>query len=246
MTDRIAVCSMFRDSEVWHGRQINQVGRFFAQMKAQGVPLKFFLIEGDSTDNTVVALEREGYLAGLDGHEVTLLTHEVGGGRVESSVDEVRFANLSKCGNIALNAAKASGCEYIFWVESDFVIQDSQLINKLIARLSENSDSLAISPVPTYETRNEFYDTFVFKTDEGGAFGPSMEPFSGSSLMNLSAFGSCGLMRASLLVKHDLDFGSRCFMGLCERAHNLGMSIYCDPTLKIYHPSQINIAGRLV
>ena len=248
MEERIAVCSYFRDSEIWHGREIAQVGRFFRQLRGQGLPLDIYVAEGNSKDNTREALHREAEEARKDGHKVTILDCTTdGSSEVVSLASETRFRNLSHCGNVVLNAAKSGPLDHIFWVESDFIIKNDKLIKSLLNKLKgREPECLAICPVPTYETRGEFYDTFVWRSDKGGTFGPSMEPFGGDSLIKLTAFGSCGLMRAKLLNEHNLDFMESCFMALCEKAHNLGLTMYADTTLRIYHPSRENVAGRLI
>lgn len=252
MPNEIAVCSLFRDSMVWHGRQINQVQRFFEQMGAQGLALDFFLVEGNSKDNTLEALNLYKDSAAFGGHNITILNCEVEGSEVVSLEDETRFKNLSKCGNLALNTAKFNkDIKYILWVESDIIIKDENLLRVLINDLEYckyhgSGEFLGVAPIPTYENKNELYDTFVFKGPNGESFGPSMAPFEKGEPLELGAFGTCALMDADILRKYNLDFGDRCMMELCVKARNNKLRLLANSNLRVYHPNGENVSGRLV
>lgn len=242
---------MFRDSETWQGRYIGQVNRFFDQMVRQqgsGVSqsqLKFFLVEGNSRDDTRAKL---GEWKDILGDRVTILDHEVHGSAVSSIESEARFRNLSAVGNTALRAARDSGCKYILWVESDFIVP-----HDLLARLLETASpwTLAMAPVPVFyqNGRKQFYDTWAFRGAGGQRWtNDDLPSLLGGSLrfLPMSSIGSCALLNGDSLREYNLDFGEGCFPELCRRGREHGLLVQCDLTLEIEHPCSVNLNGRLV
>jgi GT2 family glycosyltransferase len=251
---------MFRDSQVWHGRPINQVDRFFRQVDANalaaGRGVSYHLVEGNSADGTLEAL-----LLHAARRDATVLRHEVEGTGVASVASEQRFRNLSAVANVALRSARDSGADFVLWVESDFVLRDDVLRRLLAAFDGAPHDLFGVCPVPVFggEARDgaprpqgaagpSFYDTWAFRGEGGEAWqnhqlaalvdGPRYRP--------MAAFGSAALMNARLMRQHGIDFGTGCFPDLCAQARRAGYRLFCDTRTLIEHPAEVNIAGRLV
>lgn len=240
---KITVCSLFRDSQHWHGHAINQVDRYFKQLSSQGsYELEFHLVEGNSADDTYDKLTQySGH------HKITLHKFEIAGSEVESTTNSVRLSNLSKIGNAALKSALSTDSEYLLWIESDLIIGNNFLdsITKFV-RSSHWSGSLGVSPITTIGPY--FYDTWAFRSIDGHTFPSTIARgmFGTKEYVPLRSFGCCALLNANNIRKYNLDFGNNCFRHLCETAFEANLTLWCDPTLFIAHPDSMNIASRWI
>lgn len=255
----IAVCSMFRDSQSWGGVQINQVNRFFEQMEDQGdfcgKRLSYFLVEGNSQDNTWEVLNYYCDVFTRRMQTVKLFKQEVQGSSVASIVSEARFKNLSAIGNTVLRAARDSDCDDVFWVESDFYLPRYVLNKLLYAKEQEWWDTcLGVCPIPFF--KHHFYDTWAFEGINGERWGNNdLDAVAGQMpdgskplgrYRQMRSFGSCALLNGDNLRRHGLDFRDGCFPALCAAGREAGLSLWCDTGCGIEHPSARNINGRLV
>lgn len=240
---------MFRDSQTWHSRQLDQVGRYFRQLEGTGLNPSYFLVEGNSQDDTAVALaEWATRLA----PRVNLFTHEVSGSHVVSRVDEVRFRNLSAIANTAFQPARDSGADLVLWVESDFILPDGWMGQLLDATKSPWwREALGVCPLPIFHRGGPplFYDTWAFEGTNGKKWAneevPSAPP--GERYLPLRAAGSCILFRGDALRAGSYEFrDSGCLPGVCREAVASGLKLFCDTTVRIHHPSSENVGGRLV
>jgi len=246
----IAICSYFRDSQNWHGFNINQVNKFFSSITNQENidknDLVFFLLEGNSKDNT-----KEVIKSYQDKLNINLL-EEQSTTNVGSIVSQERFKNLSRIGNLVLNKAKELNPKYILWMESDLV-PPPNMLSELLSWTKEHSwnKTFCISPVPTFDIngQHQFYDTWAFE-GSGGEKWNNLDLFkilsSKQRLRPMRSIGSCALINGELLTKYNLDFGEGCFPELCHQARTFGLSIYCDTSVKISHPSLNYISNRLI
>lgn len=261
---KVAVCSMFRDSQVFHGNILDQCGRFFREMDAQaetaGVELQYFLVEGDSTDNTLEAL-----LSHCCRRDAVILNAQVGGPPPSASGGNKRRELMSRAGNVSLNAAVASGADLIFWMESDLIPTHDMMNNLLVSAFKLDwSKTLAVAPVPVIFLRKPgfqnarqdmFYDGWAFERADGrrwdaegvwnGNWEKGFKTWPGT-YMKMNSIGSCAVLNAVALREHQIDFGSGCFPELCKRSRDNGYDIYCDTTLRVYHPSTACVEGRWV
>lgn len=247
----IAVCSYFRDSNVWHGRDIGQVSRFFRQILSQKIEKDFIfsLLEGGSKDGTLASIHqwKENIVS-----KVHLIEDEVVNTNVASTVSADRFKNLSRIGNKVLNQAKDFNTKYIFWQESDLIIGEN-LLHRLLAFTEEEpwQNTLAIAPVPMFSWQGQdlFYDTWAFEGSKGEKWGnPDLYKLMcyQDELRPMKSIGSCALLNAELLRKYNIDFGEGCFPELCKQGKSFGLNIYCDTGSMIKHPSEHYIEGRMV
>ncbi len=250
----VAVCAMFRCSQSWHGYPINQVNLFFDRMAEQerdaGVTLRYFLLEGDSKDDTRAVLEKR---AAELGDRVTIIGHNVGGRPPASIATQDRFLALSEVGNACLRPAVASGADLIFWMESDLV--PNKGLMKGLLEATRNSDewdkTLGVAPLAVIEPQGQvlFYDTWAFE----GEAGEKWDNFSLKALATyprryrpMRAVGSCVLLNGRVLRAHNLDFGTGCFPALCKAGRDAGFGVYCDTTLEVKHPCNVFLENRWV
>jgi hypothetical protein len=250
----IAVASMFRNSEVWHGRQINQVDKFFNSILGQEggskhFDLTFHLVEGNSTDTTLKKLR---YWQSIF-PDITLYQKQVKGSEVASVVSETRFKNLSSVGNVALQAARDSGTDYVLWMESDLIPPANLAISLLLPFMEESAEQsiFAVAPVPVFHQggRKLFYDTWAFEGSDGQKWGNGdLDKLVKTStcLRSMNSIGSCALLNGSILREHRLDFGEGCFPALCKSGREAGYGVYCDVTVEVQHPCNENVNGRLI
>lgn len=248
----LAVASQFKDSQVWHGIPINQVGRYFDQMLKQtgieGLEVEFHLLEGDSRDSTYVALQQMAELY----PNVKLLKMDVGGPEIASIVSEDRFKTLTTIGNATLRSACDSGAKNVLWVESDLIIPP-YLIQRLLAWTREPfwEQTLAIAPIPTINLGGHkcLYDTWAFEGINGERWPNhhwhSLLENGGQALRPMRAVGSCAILNGDALRTHNLDFRDRCFPALCAAGRAVGLDVYCDVSLEIQHPDRL-VASRMV
>jgi hypothetical protein len=253
--ERVAVCSMLRDSNVWHGRPIGQVDKFFTRLNEQGrqagVELHYYLVEGGSKDDTWDSL--------LDWQRqlpnVNLFKHEPTGAEVASVVSEERFKNLSATGNVVLRAARDDGHDFVFWMESDLIPQQ-----RLLAGLLDEPrvypdifwpNVFAVAPVPVFYRGSQkvFYDTWAFEGMNGQKWGnDDLRDLTNvlSRHRPMRSVGSCALLNGKLLRELNADFGEGCFPHLCKTGVDARRAVELDVTLEVTHPCSALVAGRLV
>jgi hypothetical protein len=247
MTPRLAVASMFRDSQTWYGRWLDQVGRFFIQLESSGLSPFYFLVEGDSRDGTPIALlEWQQRLPG----RVSLHVSNGMGGKVASVDSADRFRRLSTVGNVALDAARESGAELVLWVESDFILPPGA-IARLLEAVNQPwwSTALGVCPVPTFGSPALFYDTWGFEGIDGRRWTNNEQPGMNdpARYIPLRAAGSCILFRGETLRARKYRCpDSGCLPGLCRLAVDDGYLLFCDTTVRVEHPSTALVFGRLV
>lgn len=251
----IAICSMFRDSQMWHGVQISQFDRFIRQMMEQekdneGKTFGYYLVEGNSKDDTWDRLK------GLSeaNEDVHVFKHDIAGSDVASIVSEARFKNLSEVANVALRAARDSGAKKVLWVESDFILPTDIIRN--LHHTEQTSSvywdvTLGVAPVPVFlqSGKLSFYDTWAFEGQNGQKWANGELPdlcAVNEKFRPMKSVGSCMLMNGDNLRRHNLDFGDGCFPALCAAGKKAGLLIDCDITLNVFHPCSKNINGRLI
>jgi len=241
---QIDICSLFRDSQRWHGRVINQVDRYFEQFArlSKEHNLQFHLLEGNSADDTYAKLEEY-----KNKYNINLYKQEVKGSEVESTASELRLANLSSIANIVLNSALEKA-QIVLWIESD-LIHDEQLIPQLLKFIETDKwqNSLGIAPIPIIG--DVLYDNWAFK-DSQGRYYPSSAPSSyfdpRRGYIELQGFGCCALLNPENMRKHGIYFGKNCFRSLCDQGVKAGLKLWCDPRLFIRHPDSELVVSRWI
>lgn len=249
---KIGVCSFFRDSEVWINRNINQIDKYFNYLSQQeklcdDVQLEYFLLEGDSKDNTFDKLKEYSLK-----YPVNLIKYEViNNSEVSSAGSDDRRKILSEVGNVCLKPA-VEKCDYILWMESDLIPYKSMLNQLIDSSQRVNWDkTLGISPVAIIKINKIdcFYDGWAFEGINGEKWGLNdLGKFRNhyALLKEMKTIGSCCLLNGKLLRENNIDFSDGCFPKMCKTARDKGYPVYCNIKCDIYHPSQACINRRWI
>ena len=254
MAIKVNIASMFRDSQIWGGRLISQVPRFFNQITTQELLIrnkeieigKIICVYTESKDNTLEKLEQEKNKGRFN---IEIIEHGSNYNTVKSSASAERITELSSCGNIGLENSK-NDCDFIFWVESDIIIYDNFLLLKLL-RAFDKIDKLGIiSPIILLDTNNTyFYDTYVFRSLDGSQWRNKWiwsDDFNDhNQYIPMNSVGSCGLIKADL-IREGCSFKNGAFINLCKEVKLKEFGVYCDKRTFIYHPSSILLSQRWV
>jgi len=251
---KINVGSLFRDNMIWHGRYINQVKRFFTQLYQQqcGQHNSFCIphivvLEGGSQDNTLEQLQQYKQQIEVDDcnkplYNFTILQeNKVTYGDIRSTAENTRIQELSKVGHRVMQEA-AKDSDFVFWIESDLVIHDPYLIQKLCTVLIDNPSIGLIAPLIFLDTvRNYFYDTWAFRDIDGTQW-TNKFPWSNSLKLHdnnipMSSIGSCCLIRSSL-VRDGINFEDGAFVQLCNNVRQANFEVVANKNMFVYHPSR--------
>ena len=217
----LTVTSMFRDSS-------SQIERYKSQILAQQGfdKIQCCWLEGDSKDNTF------GILHALKGEfNAHLAQHNTGRRRWGSVENDERMAHLGELGNSLRDATLTMDrTDFIVYVESDLVIQDTELFSKLAAH---NVD--VVSPIIYHG--EAFYDTWGY-LDELGNRWSSRPPYSHylakEGLCPMTSIGSCAMMKWEVLEV--TKWGPHAFRSFCRNVLINNYKIWVDKELSIYHP----------
>lgn len=246
--NKIAICSLFRDSQNWFGKPLNQVEKFFLNMREQeklnNVEFTYFLLEGDSTDNTLYAIEQHKKY-----FNINLIKYDVKGSRPSSDGSEERRKLLSDVGNKCLNSAIDAGFDYILWSESDLIPHKNMLGSLLEkSKIVDWDKTVAIAPtaIIVLQDKECFYDGWAYEGIDGEKWSvPDLERFlKGPNPKPMKAIGCAALLNGKLLRENKIDFGDGNFPKLCKTSIDKGFQIWCDTSSIIVHPSQHCYRGR--
>lgn len=223
----IVVASAFRNSEHYLRRYFKMITAL-KQKIAWRHDLRLIAGEGDSTDNTKVALAR------FPDVKVQIVDVTHGGPVYGSTEDPARMAALSGVVNKILDAVTHND-DIVVYVESD-LLWDFNTIDALINRAIGWAGGFDVFAPMIFAGQN-FYDIWAFRKD-GKRFGP-FPPFhpglTGDATIEVDSAGSCLVMRAEIArrcrVKNDYAL-----VGLCEDIRNQGFKIAVCPDLRVRHP----------
>ena len=249
---KIAVCSMFRDSQYWNGQYINQVDLFFRNMyeqaKANNVEFEFFLLEGDSKDDTFQKIEQ--YTKYYDIH---LIKHDLGGRPPSSDGGDDRRKILSEVGNICLDMALKSDNNYILWSESD-LIPVNNMLGTLLSTIKNDinwDETVALAPIAIIRFRgmDSFYDGWAYEGIDGEKWSlHDLQKFLDYPSNNrpMKSIGCTALLNAKILRKNNINFADGCFPKLCTTSIEKGYKVFCNLNSAIRHPSSACIQNRWI
>lgn len=247
----LIICSFFKDSQNWHGHQINQVHRYFSQLHDninncldEAKNYKIYAIEGNSSDDTRKVLEsykKDFNLEIID----DIISKE---SPVESTAAGNRLATLNKLGNFMLENVKGKAKDYL-WLESDLIIPDS-LVSCLVDGFF--SGYSIVAPVITWQTMDIFYDLWAFVNPDGTQWTQNNHNdyidegrSKGLRFKEMNSIGSSAMIRGEIINK-GINFGDNCFRGLCENSIKNGYKVAVDLETTIWHPSQALVKGRMI
>ena len=219
----IVVGSAFRNSTHYLNRYFNQVQALQEHLEPRH-RVRIIAAEGDSTDNTRLALTRPGV-------QLVDVTH---GKRLFGSTEEEdRLVTLSKIGNAIFESVKPTD-DILVYVESDLV-WDPVTMGQLIAHAVKWSGGFDVF-APLVMAGPHFYDIWGFRKN-GVRFGPFIpfHPELRGGLTEIDSAGSCLVMRSVVAQKCRI-WNNYCLVGWCEDARKHGYRIAVCADLKINHP----------
>jgi len=248
---KINVGSMCRDSQVWHNKYIGQVGRFFRQLDSQKtfdqfIINKIVIAEGNSEDDTWAVLQKEKE----DRENLHLIKKDTSIIPIQSRIIEGRVKELATVANEVVE--HITDCDYIVWQESDLIILNEYLILSMLDSFDKIDNLGIIAPIIFGETHHHiFYDTFIFRTLEDVCWqnSPPWAPnyYEYDRYIPMNSVGSMVMMKSDI-VKEGGRFGPiEGFVDLCRKCREMGLKVYADKALHIYHPFKHGIVeGRAV
>jgi GT2 family glycosyltransferase len=248
---KVNIGSMFRDSQVWHNRYIGQVGRFFNQLDSQKSfdqykIDKIIVCEGNSQDDTWEVLQKENEVR----HNLQLMKRDTAKIPVQSTGVTGRVAEIAKIANEVLEQLADS--DYIIWQESDLIILNEYLLLTMLDNFSKIDNLGIVAPIIFGETHHHiFYDTFIFRTLEDirwqnyHPWAPNYYEYDRYIPMN--SVGSMAMIKSEI-VREGGRFGPvEGFVDLCRKCREMGLTVYADKSIHIYHPFKHGIVeGRAV
>jgi hypothetical protein len=230
---KVSIWSQFRDDAGNYLRQYRQ------RVEALDYPaenLRFYLGEGDSTDNTWTEL-CAWYLDDI--RRVVCVQRHTGRQRFWHTPRPERMKTLATTGNAVWDRIAMDGwSDYALMLESD-LLYTPDLLARLVWRMPK--DAAAIAPmiwVPVGE-QMRFYDIWAFRQD-GKQFPPYppawyAEQF-GEQPFEIDAAGSVILFRMDYIKQGARLSETTAVVGMCEQIRAMGGKIYCDPETHVIHP----------
>lgn len=225
----VASVSIVRNAVPYLPRFLGQLAGLRAALAADGHTLRAIVVEGDSTDETLMCLV-DGLLERGIAAEVPHYAH---GGPVFGSIEHPqRWAQLAAVYNVALDALTAAD-DWVLHVEADLVWEPATLA-RLLGMLRDYD---AVAPLVMYRP-NWFYDTYGFRTLDDRHFLPT-PPYHpdglGTALVEIGAAGSCVAVRgvyARAARWSPVDVS----VGWWRDMRAVGARLWVDPTAVVEHP----------
>lgn len=222
----IAVGSIVRDGMAYLERTIAQLERLHRLR-----PLRWILVEGDSTDGTKDFLRRVDFP-----FPCTVDTFDHGGPKFGSVDDVVRWYNISRTANVVLSHVTERDSAFV-WVEAD-LIWEAETIDRLVALAI--SSSLVVAPMSM--RGGTFYDTWGFRRN-GARFRPLYPYFDGfdyrTKFYPIDSAGSCLAMRTEVALHTrypEEPSGNDGIVGWCRNIREKGYEIVLCSELVVEHP----------
>ena len=228
---KVCLCSAFRDSTPYLNRYLTQVAGLDRLLADRGMAFRCVWGEGDSTDETYMALTHSRTI-----YRYTLVDCTHGGPKFGSVVDAQRFRQLAHVGR-GIFAGIPADADVVVWVESDLVWEPATLL-ALIERVS--SGRYPVMAPMVYLRREgwgecDWYDTWATRKD--GKHFSHKPPYHNCYMPDrpfmVDSTGSCVAFRGDIARRLIID--ERLFPGACEQIYKMGHSVWIDPALSVIH-----------
>ena len=154
--------------------------------------------------------------------------------------------------------ARASGCEYIFFLDSDMTFQPDTLKRLMADSKEKNLDIVTgLAFTRRMPIRTAIFSKCEYSVDEDGQLFPdgvNYMDYPKDSLFPVAACGmACCLIKMScvdnVLKNYGLPFSPAQGWGedlsFCIRARELGHSIYCDSRVKVGHIGKMVVTEEM-
>lgn len=238
MKNKIAICSMFKDSQIWYGRSINQVYQMYRSLNIQtynSIYFDYYFLASPSCDDTVEVLQK----LQKNNPSINLYEKDSTYNKVMSTTNPDRIKSLSCLGDYLIQQVKNT--EYIFWVESDLIIKPD-LIQRLYSRIEKSTIPVVISAPCYYGSDGQFYDTWAYKNKDGSSWTADTK-IKDHGVLEMSSVGSCALIKR---CGANINFGEGAFPELCQRTLKAGGKVLADTNQYIEHPKNEFLGGRWI
>lgn len=234
---KVAIWSLFRDDE--KGDYLDQ---YLYRIRCLSWPrdkLRFYLVEGDSKDNTFEVLKEK--TAGNS--RIKVLKCDSGMPDHGSKVHPERFAAVSRPGNYAVDEiVHDDWADVAMLIESD-LLYAPDLIERLSSHLPDEDAVIAPMIWISYpDGKLRFYDIWGFRFEENDLFPPEtpqwFEERFGGNVTEIWSAGSVVMFPFRALAEgaRYSEVYPEAIMGFTRQAAALGCRIYCDPATHVTHP----------
>lgn len=220
MSCKVAIMSLFRDSTEEY------ISEYFD--RARSIPtnhrLTFFLVEGDSKNNTYDILKKKT----LRKRKFKSFKSDTGLPHMGSTVHDIRFKCLSRTANPIIDVIAEGEYDYFWFIDSD-LMYSADLLGNLI---DMNLDVVA----PLFMAGPAFYDIWGYRNTSGKSVGPHLDWISGLSPIELSSAGGCVLFKHEFIKNGARMSDAESIVGLCKESAKLGAKIWMTPKDVVWHP----------
>ena len=220
--DKVAILSLFRDNE---GIYIDD---YLARIKSLTYKeIMVYLVEGDSKDNTLAQLDSIAN-ASANKERFRVVKHDTGRPKYGSVVNLDRFLALGETANAALERiVRDSWADGVLVIDSD-LLYPPNIIERL---LSTKKDIVA----PKIMAGKAFYDIWGFRRLDGNHFSSNRNDITESKPFEIYSAGGV-VMFPLEAIKQGARYTDEAIVSLCRECAKLGYSIWCDPSISVYHP----------
>jgi len=217
---KIAAMSLFRDSSQQY------IDEYFdrARSISGGHQIDFFLVEGDSKNNTFDMLRAK---AG-DDKRFKVIKNDTGLPQMGSTVHETRFKCLTRTANPTIADIAELDYDYFWYIDSDLLYSPG-IVNAL---MSAKRDVIA----PIIMAGEAFYDIWAYRNMDGKSVGPHTHWIVDSQPIRLSSVGGCVMIKHEFIRRGARMTETESIVGLCEESSRLGAEVWMDTTSVVFHP----------
>lgn len=182
-----------------------------------------YAVEGDSQ---IPALD---YLKERAPTNVRVLKYDTGKPRFGSVVDKVRFRALADTANAGVEAIlEDDWADLVAFIDSD-IIYPSYIFDRLLAHGKDITAPLVMAG-------GAFYDIWGFRTLNNKGFPPDPRwLYEHAAPIQIGSAGAFVVFPMEGF-RQGARFGDEAIVSLCKDMRELGYEIWCDPTIKVYHP----------
>jgi predicted SAM-dependent methyltransferase len=218
---KVAAMSLFRDSSQEYIQQYLKRARALSKKHK----VDFFLVEGDSVNDTHDALKKQ---TSRSKKKFRVFKSDSGLPHMGSTVHDIRFKCLTRTANPILDVVAEGDYDYFWFIDSDLLYK-KDILDNLIAL---NLDVAA----PLFMAAEAFYDIWGYRHQNGASVGPHLDWIDGLNPIRLSSAGGCVLFRHEYLKRGARMTMTESIVGLCKECAERGAKIWMTPKDVVWHP----------
>lgn len=230
----IILASIFRNSGSYLDRYFSQLAQLRRVLTERGHKIHFVWAEGDSEDDTFQKLA-----VYLNSDSKSTLVKADHGGPIFGSIDnEHRWRNISFVCNALLEHIP-DDADIVVYIESDLLWVPDTIL-QLIEHVQQIG-IIAVAPMCFHLPTGVMYDVWGHRKDGINfspyhPYHPALLDIYPGTLVPIDSAGSCIVMRGEVARTTRFDPPELGIVGWCQNMHRLGVQLYLDPSLKVFHP----------